>query len=79
MLVVEQLLVPIDFHSIYFLIMKVKGDQQLFGISKFFKILYFAFNNIKNKPIQVWNDMKGITELSKRLASFCEYNRMVTI
>ncbi len=38
MLVIEQLLVPIDFHSISFLIMKVNGDQQLFGTSKFFEI-----------------------------------------
>ncbi len=44
MLVIKQLMVPIDFHSIYFPIMEVNGDQQLFGSLKFFKISYFVFN-----------------------------------
>ncbi len=44
MLVIKQLMVPIDFHSISFPIMEVNGDQQLFGSSKFFKYLLFFFN-----------------------------------
>ncbi len=57
MLVIKQLMVPIDFHSISFPIMEVNRDQQLFGSSKFFKISYFVFN-IRKKLIQVWNDMR---------------------
>ncbi len=55
MLVIKQLMVPIDFQSIYFNTMEVNGDQQLFGSSKF-KITYFVFY-ITKKRIQVWNDM----------------------
>ncbi len=43
MLVIKELLVPIDFHSISFP-MEINGDQQLFGSSKFFKISSFVFN-----------------------------------
>ncbi len=36
MLVIEQLMVPIDFHSIYFPAMEVNGDQPRgFGSSKY--------------------------------------------
>ncbi len=35
MLVIKQLLVSIDFQSIYFPTMEVNGGQQLFGSSKF--------------------------------------------
>ncbi len=55
MLVIKQLMVPIDFQSIYFPTMEVNGDQQLFGSSKF-KIIDFVFY-ITKKRIQVWNDM----------------------
>ncbi len=41
----------------YFPIMKINGDQQLFGSSKLFKNDYFGFN-IRNKLIQVCNDMR---------------------
>ncbi len=44
----NQLMVPIDFHSISFPAMEVNGDQQLFGSSKFFKISSFVFNIRKN-------------------------------
>ncbi len=44
MLVIKQLMVPIDFHSITFPTMEVNGDQQLFGSSKFFKISSSVFN-----------------------------------
>ncbi len=44
MLVIKQLMVPIDFHSIYFLTMEVNGNQKLFGSSTFFKISSFVFN-----------------------------------
>ncbi len=57
MLVIEQLVVPIDFHSVYFPTMEVNGDQQLFGSLKFLKISSFV-SNIKKKLIQVWNDMR---------------------
>ncbi len=57
MLVIKQLMVPIDFHSISFPIMEVNGEQQLFGSSKFFKISSFVFN-IRKKLIQVWNDIR---------------------
>ncbi len=40
----QKLMVPIDFHSIYFPTMGVNRDQQLFGSSKFFKIFSFVFN-----------------------------------
>ncbi len=56
MLVIKQLMVPIDFHSIYFATMEVNGDQQLFGSSKVFKISSFVFN-IRKKLIQIWNNM----------------------
>ncbi len=36
MLVIKQLMVPIEFHSISFNTMEVKGDQQLFSSSKFY-------------------------------------------
>ncbi len=52
MLVIKQLMVPIDFHSISFPTMEV-----MFSSSEFFKISSFVFN-IKNKLIQVWNDMR---------------------
>ncbi len=35
MLVINQLMVPIDFHSISFPTMEVNEDQQQFGSSKF--------------------------------------------
>ncbi len=57
MLVIKQLMVPIDFHSISFCTVEVNRDQQLFDSSKFFKIFYFVFN-IRKKCIQVWNDMR---------------------
>ncbi len=53
MLVIKQMLVSIDFHSIFFLTMEVNGDQQLFGSSEFFQISYFVFN-IGKKLIQTW-------------------------
>ncbi len=56
MLVIQQLMVLIDFHSISFPT-EVDGDQQLFSFSKLFKIFYFMFN-IRNKLIQVWNDIR---------------------
>ncbi len=56
MLVIQQLMVLIDFHSIY-VPTEVDGDQQLFSFSKLFKIFYFMFN-IRKKLIQVWNDMR---------------------
>ncbi len=40
--------VPIDFYSIYFPPMEIKGDQQLFGSSKFFKLSSFVFYIRKN-------------------------------
>ncbi len=43
MLVIKQLIVPINFHGISFPAMEVNGDQQLFGSSKFFKIYSFHF------------------------------------
>ncbi len=43
MLVIKQLMVPIDFHNISFPTMEVIGDQQLFGSSKFFRIFSFVF------------------------------------
>ncbi len=57
MLVIKQLMVPIDFHSIYVPTMELSVDQQVFSSSKFFKISCFVFN-IKNKLIQVWNDVR---------------------
>ncbi len=57
MMVIKQLMVPNDFHSISFPIMEVNGDKQLFGSSKLFKISYFVFN-IRKKLIKVWNDMR---------------------
>ncbi len=56
MLVIKQLMVPFDFHSISFPTMKVSGDQQLFGSLKFFKISSFVFN-IRKKLVQFLNDM----------------------
>ncbi len=55
MLVIKQLMVPIDFHSTSFPTMENNGDQQLFGFSKFFKISVF---NLRKKLIDVWNDMR---------------------
>ncbi len=55
MLVIKQLMVPIDFYS--FPTMEVNGDQQLFGSSEFFKISYFVFY-IRQKLMQVWNNMR---------------------
>ncbi len=43
MLVIKQLMVPIDLHSIPFPTIEVSGYQQLFGSSKLFKI-YFLFS-----------------------------------
>ncbi len=40
MLVIKQLMAPIDFHSIYFPTVEVNGGQQLLGSSKFFKITF---------------------------------------
>ncbi len=57
MLIIKQLMVPIDFHSISFSTMEVNGDQQLFGSIKIFIISSFVFN-IRKKLIQVWNDMR---------------------
>ncbi len=57
MLVIKQLMVPIDFHSIYFSTMEVNGNQQLFGSSTFFKISSFVLN-IRKKCIQFWNEMR---------------------
>ncbi len=57
MLVIKRLVVPIDFHSIYFPTIEVNGDQQLFGSLKFFKISSFVFN-IRKKLIQVWKDTR---------------------
>ncbi len=39
MLVIKQLMVSIDIHSIYFPTMEVNGDQQLFGSSKYLLFL----------------------------------------
>ncbi len=44
MLVIKQLIVPIDFYSKEINTMEVNGDKQLFGSSNFFKIFYFVFN-----------------------------------
>ncbi len=43
MLVIKQLMVPIDFHSISFT-MEASGDQKQFGSSKFYKISSFVYN-----------------------------------
>ncbi len=56
MLVIEQLMVHIDFHSISFPL-EVNGDQQLFGSSKFFDISSSVFS-IRKKLTQVWNNMR---------------------
>ncbi len=53
MLEIKQTVVSIDFHSIYVPTIEVIGDQQLFGSSKY----YFVFS-IRNKFIQVWNNMR---------------------
>ncbi len=45
MLVIKQLMVHIDFHSIYY--MDVNGDQQLFGSTKFFKNILFCVQHKK--------------------------------
>ncbi len=55
MLLIKQLMVPINFH-IYFATMEVNGDQQQFDSSTFFKISSFVFN-ITKKSIQVWKGM----------------------
>ncbi len=55
MLVIKQLMVPIDFHSISFSTMEISGDQQLFGSSEFFKIYFFVLN-IRDR--QIWNDKR---------------------
>ncbi len=57
MLVIKQLMVPIDFHSIPLATVELNGDQQLFGSSKFLKISSFVFNIINNF-IQIGNDMR---------------------
>ncbi len=44
MLVIKQLMAPIDFRSISLPTMEVNGNQQLFGSSKYFKISSFVFN-----------------------------------
>ncbi len=67
MLVIKQLMVPIDFHSISFPTMEVNGDQQLFGFSKF-KITYFVFY-IRKKHIHVWNDM-GVSKWWQKCSFF---------
>ncbi len=46
-----------DFHSRDRNTMEVNGDHQVFD-SAFFKIYYFMFN-IRKKPKQVWNTMRG--------------------
>ncbi len=46
MLVIKQLMVPIDFHSIYFSTMEVNWERQLFGSSKFFQI-FFCVQHMK--------------------------------
>ncbi len=55
MLVIKQLLVPIDIQSIYFPTVEINGE--LFGSSKFYKIFYFVFN-IRKKLIKVGTDMR---------------------
>ncbi len=60
-LVIKQLMVPIDFHSMSFPTVEVNGDQQLFLSSKYFKISSFVFNIRKKliaRKIHVWNDMR---------------------
>ncbi len=55
MLVIEQLMVPIDFHSIYFPAMEVNGDQPRgFGSSKY----VICVQRTRNKLIQVWNKIR---------------------
>ncbi len=46
MLIIKQLLVPFDCHSIYFFLhtMEVNGDQQMFGSAKVFETYSFVFN-----------------------------------
>ncbi len=44
MLVIKQLLIPIDLHSIAFPSLEVNRDHQLFGSSTFFKISSFMFD-----------------------------------
>ncbi len=41
MLVIKQLMVPIDFHYISLSTIEVNGNQQLFGSSKY---IFFMFN-----------------------------------
>ncbi len=51
----KQLMVAIDFHSIFFHTMQVNGYQQLFA--NIFQTLFFVFNKRK-QVIQVWNQLK---------------------
>ncbi len=46
MLVIKQLMVPIDFHSIYFSAMEGNWDRQLFVSSKFLQI-FFCVQHMK--------------------------------
>ncbi len=50
MLVITQLMVHVDFHSISFPMMEVNGEQQLFGSLKFFEISSFVVN--------IWKKLK---------------------
>ncbi len=63
MLVIKQLIVPIDFHSIYFPTMEFNGDQQLFGSSKYFKTSFLFY--IRKKLIQVGNGMRVCEMMTK--------------
>ncbi len=47
MLVIKQLMVPIDFHSISLPNMEVNGDQQLFGSSKMYQNIFFCVQHMK--------------------------------
>ncbi len=68
MLVIKQLLVHINFHSISFPTMEVNLNQQLFGSLKLFKILHIFFN-VRKKLVQVGTTWK-VSFLGKRKMYF---------
>ncbi len=68
MLVIKQLLVPINFHSISFPTMEVNLNQQLFGSLKLFKILHIFFN-VRKKLVQVGTTWK-VSFLGERKINF---------
>jgi len=53
----NQLMVAIDFHSIFFPTMEVNGCPKLVCLTTFFKISSFVFNRRK-KLIQVRNNLR---------------------